>query len=56
MNFDPELIALAQEVVDRNRAAGRRVSTAESCTGGLVSAAITEIAGASEVLDRAFVT
>lgn len=56
MNFDPELIALAQDVVDKNRAAGRRVSTAESCTGGLVSAAITEIAGASEVLDRAFVT
>jgi nicotinamide-nucleotide amidase len=56
MNFDPELIELARKVVDENRAAGRRIATAESCTGGLVAAAITEIPGASDVLDRAFVT
>jgi nicotinamide-nucleotide amidase len=56
MTFDPELIALAQEVVDQNRQAKRMIATAESCTGGLVAAAITEIAGASDVLDRAFVT
>jgi nicotinamide-nucleotide amidase len=43
-------------VVTENRAAGRRVALAESCTGGLVSAALTEIAGSSAVLDRGFVT
>ncbi|MGQ5701566.1 CinA family protein [Sandaracinobacteroides sp. A072] len=55
MGFDTELTELAQRVVVENRAAGRRITTAESCTGGLVSAALTEIAGASDVMDRAFV-
>jgi nicotinamide-nucleotide amidase len=54
--FDPETLALARRVVEENRAAGRRVATAESCTGGLVAAAITAIPGASDVLDRGFVT
>ena len=51
-----DLVALAQRVVDANRGAGRRVALAESCTGGLVCAALTEIAGSSAVLDRGFVT
>lgn len=51
-----DIVALAQRVVDENRAAGRRLVLAESCTGGLVTAAITEIAGSSAVLDRGFVT
>jgi nicotinamide-nucleotide amidase len=51
-----DIVTLAQRVVDENRAAGRRVAVAESCTGGLVSAAVTEIAGSSAVLDRGFVT
>ncbi|HSQ95402.1 MAG TPA: CinA family protein [Croceibacterium sp.] len=51
-----EIIDLARRVVEENRAAGRKVAVAESCTGGLVAAAITEIAGSSAVLDRAFVT
>jgi nicotinamide-nucleotide amidase len=51
-----DIVTLAQRVVDENRAAGRRVALAESCTGGLVSAAVTEIAGSSAVLDRGFVT
>lgn len=54
--LDPSLVAAALKVVDTNREAGRRVAVAESCTGGLVSAAITEIAGASDVFDAGFVT
>lgn len=54
--FDPEIKALALRVVEENRAAGRRIATAESCTGGLVSAAITAIPGSSDVFDRGFVT
>lgn len=51
-----DIEALAKRVVEENIAAGRTVVLAESCTGGLVSAAITEIAGSSAVLDRGFVT
>jgi nicotinamide-nucleotide amidase len=51
-----EVVALARKVVEQNAAIGRRVALAESCTGGLVAAAITEISGSSAVLDRAFVT
>lgn len=54
--FPPELTALARRVVEENRAQGRVVALAESCTGGLVAAALTEIPGSSAVLDRAFVT
>lgn len=50
-----DIVELAQRVVDENRAIGRKVALAESCTGGLVSAALTEIAGSSTVLDRGFV-
>lgn len=51
-----DIAALAKRVVEENAAAGRKVATAESCTGGLVAGAITEIAGSSAVLDRGFVT
>ena len=51
-----DITDLAARVVEQNRAAGRKVAVAESCTGGLVAAAITEIAGSSAVLDRGFVT
>ena len=51
-----DLAELAARVVAENRLAGRRIALAESCTGGLVSAALTEIAGSSAVLDRGFVT
>ena len=51
-----ELIELAQRVVDENRAAGKHIAVAESCTGGLVSAALTEIPGASDVFDSGFIT
>jgi nicotinamide-nucleotide amidase len=51
-----DIIALARRVVEENRSAGRKVAVAESCTGGLVAAALTEIPGSSAVLDCAFVT
>ncbi|MBX7526828.1 CinA family protein [Qipengyuania vesicularis] len=47
---------LALRVIEANKVAGRTVVLAESCTGGLVSAALTEIPGSSAVLDRGFVT
>ena len=52
----PDLVAKAREVVETNRKAGRRVAVAESCTGGLVSAAITEIPGSSEMFEAGYVT
>lgn len=54
--FPEDIFALASRVVVENAAAGRKVVLAESCTGGLVAAAITEIPGSSAVLDRGFVT
>ncbi|HEX8484994.1 CinA family protein [Sphingomonas sp.] len=51
-----DLVEAASRVIAANRAAGRRLAVAESCTGGLVSAALTEINGASDVFDAGFVT
>lgn len=51
-----ELVEAARKAVEANRAAGLRVVTAESCTGGLVAAALTEIAGSSDVVEAGFVT
>ncbi len=57
MSLLPEdIVALAARVIAENAAAGRTIALAESCTGGLVSAALTEVAGSSAVLDRGFVT
>ena len=50
------LVDKAREVVEANRAAGRIVAVAESCTGGLVCAAITEIAGSSDVFEAGYIT
>ena len=54
--FDAETLVLAQPVVDGCRARGWRLATAESCTGGLVAAALTAIAGSSDLVERGFVT
>src|SRR3954447_24822745 len=51
-----ELVEAARQVVEANRAAGLRLVTAESCTGGLVAAALTEIAGSARVVEASFVT
>lgn len=50
------LLSLAEEVVARNRDSGCRISLAESCTGGLCAAALTEVSGSSEVFESSFVT
>jgi nicotinamide-nucleotide amidase len=50
------LRATAKSVLQRARSRGLKIATAESCTGGLVAAALTEIAGSSDVVDRGFVT
>jgi nicotinamide-nucleotide amidase len=54
--FDPETLTLADSALAACRVRGWRVATAESCTGGLVAAALTAIAGASDVVERGFVT
>jgi nicotinamide-nucleotide amidase len=51
-----ELRAAATTLLDICRARGIKLVTAESCTGGLVAGALTEIAGSSDVVDRGFVT
>lgn len=54
--FPDDIAALAQKMISHGTARGEMVSTAESCTGGLVAGALTEIAGSSAVVDRGFVT
>jgi nicotinamide-nucleotide amidase len=54
--FEAETLTLAQAVLDACRARAWHIATAESCTGGLVAAALTAIAGSSNVVERGFVT
>jgi nicotinamide-nucleotide amidase len=54
--FDQELIARAQALLELCRSKKLKIATAESCTGGLVAATLTEIAGSSDVVERGFVT
>jgi nicotinamide-nucleotide amidase len=53
--FPPDLIARAADLVARYKAAGLMAATAESCTGGLIAALLTEIPGSSSMLERGFV-
>ncbi|MCX8997763.1 CinA family protein [Rhizobiaceae bacterium BDR2-2] len=54
--FPAEIEALAARIVTEFSARDVTVATAESCTGGLIAGALTEIAGSSSVVDRGFVT
>ena len=54
--IDDELSAMAAKLIDLLRAKELKLVTAESCTGGLVAAALTEIPGSSEVFERGFIT
>lgn len=51
-----EIRALARGLVEAFSGQGAMIATAESCTGGLIAGAITDIAGSSDVFDRGFVT
>ena len=54
--IDQHLLADAESLLAACRARGIMLATAESCTGGLIAAALTAIAGSSDVVDRGFVT
>jgi nicotinamide-nucleotide amidase len=56
MTTDQELFALAERVGQKLRGAGRRLATAESCTGGWVAKACTDVAGSSQWFECGFVT
>jgi nicotinamide-nucleotide amidase len=45
-----------EDLLSRARFQQKRIATAESCTGGMVAAALTDIAGSSDVVERGFVT
>ncbi len=54
--FSDQQLSLAGAVLDACREAGLRIAVAESCTGGLISGALTAVAGSSDVFERGFVT
>lgn len=49
-------MTLASDVLDAARAKGVMIATAESCTGGMIIAALTDIPGSSDAVDRGFIT
>jgi len=54
--FQAHLMSAAEAILEELRRRSLTLTTAESCTGGLIAALITEIAGASDVFERGFVT
>ncbi|MCC3306071.1 CinA family protein [Sneathiella sp. HT1-7] len=54
--FSVEIEKLATEVLEKCRGKKWQLATAESCTGGLIGGALTDIAGSSDVFDRGFIT
>ncbi|MCR9272675.1 MAG: CinA family protein [Rhodobacteraceae bacterium] len=49
-------MSIARQVIEKASESGVSITTAESCTGGMVAAALTDIAGSSAVFERGFVT
>lgn len=56
MKIDPDLFAISQQVLAHLRNRQEMLTTAESCTGGLIAAVITAVPGSSDVMERGFVT
>jgi len=56
MTEDPDLTAKAEALLQRCRDAKLMLATAESCTGGMIAACLTAVAGSSDVVERGFVT
>jgi nicotinamide-nucleotide amidase len=54
--YPPQIETKAQRVIEQCRERGLMLVTAESCTGGLIAGALTDISGSSAVVDRGFVT
>lgn len=54
--FPRTLLEKAKLLLDDMRQAGLKIAVAESCTGGLITACLTEIAGSSDVVERGFIT
>ena len=54
--FPGDIIALSTGIIEEFSARGLTIATAESCTGGLIAGALTDISGSSAVVDRGFVT
>ena len=54
--FDKPLVSAAANILDACRAAGLGLTTAESCTGGLIAGCLTAVPGSSDVMERGFVT
>jgi len=54
--FSDSLVEAASTLLEQCKSRGLKITTAESCTGGLLSALITEIAGSSAVFERGFIT
>ncbi|GAB4524729.1 MAG: CinA family protein [Amphiplicatus sp.] len=56
MATSARITALARAVIEKAAAKGRMIATAESCTGGMIAAALTDIPGSSAAFERGFVT
>lgn len=54
MNFNKELYEQASDVIKISARNGHRIIVAESCTGGLISAVLTEVSGAGQVIEGGF--